>query len=451
MQLHDYQVGAVNFFLKKPANYQMLDLGLGKTAIALKAIELTGYPAFVFAPMLVAQNTWPEEIKLWTPNLSYTLLHGKHKNTRLKLDRRIYLLNYDGIKWFYHACCNGKFKLRKFFIVIDESSMIKNPSTKRFKLMRKMMPMFSKYVLNLSATPNPNALYELWPQYYMLDSGRRLGKHYGHFMNKYFISTGPPQYKHWLKKGADKAMYQEIHDITYRLRAKDHQKLPPVTYNPIKLRFDKAQQAHYDKLEKQFLLELDGNLIPIDSDAAVIGKCHQYVQGAVYTDPKKYEYRVMHDIKLQALKELIDTSAGQPMLCAIWYKFEYDMICNFLKYKVPIIAGNTTPEQSSYYIQKWNKRQLPLLLAQPQSIKFGLNLQHGGSILLWYTLTWSLESYLQLVGRLVRQGQKNPVFIHHLVIQNTIDEVFMRVLSRKDATQQDMLDAMKEYMVYKHR
>ncbi len=449
MQLHDYQIRAVDFALQQKCSYMMVDRGLGKTAIALKAIEFSGLPALVFAPMRVCYNTWPEEIKLWTPSLTYTILHGKNKNDNLRLDRRIYLLNYEGIKWFYHACCNKKFRLRKFFTVFDESSMLKNPSTRRFKWLKKMTSIFGQR-MDLSATPRPNGLHELWPQYYMLDDGRRLGKYFGHFANTYFIYSGPPQFKYWPKKGAEKAMYSKVHDVTFRLKDSDYLKMPPITYNEVRISFTPKQQKEYERIEKQYLLEIGGQLVPIDSDAGSISKAHQFVQGAVYKDAKKGTYEVKHKLKINALKEIIDTSAGQPILCAIWYKFEYDMICDALDYKIPTIAGRTSAKESNLYIKRWNKGELPLLLVQPQSVQFGLNLQAGGHILLWYTLTWSLESYMQLVGRLYRQGQKRGVIVHHLAIQNTIDKVFLRVLKNKDSSQDDMLEAMKTYMHRKY-
>jgi hypothetical protein len=245
-------------------------------------------------------------------------------------------------------------------------------------------------------------------------------------------------------------MYSKIEDVTFRLKDSDYLKMPPVTYNEIKIHFDRKLQKEYDRIEKQYLLEVDGHLIPLDSDASSVSKAHQFVQGAVYKDPRKGTYETKHLLKINALKELIDTSAGQPIMCAIWYKFEYDMICKALDYDVPTIAGKTSAKESNLYINRWNKGQIPLLLVQPQSVQFGLNLQAGGNILLWYSLTWSLESYMQLIGRLARQGQNKAVIVHHLIIQNTIDKLFMQVLTRKGATQEDMLKAMQGYMRSKY-
>lgn len=451
MKLHNYQIKGVEFALKSKLVYNMVDLGLGKTAIALTVGSMLKYPMFVFAPLNVAYSTWPDEIKKWTPNLTYTLLHGKHKNTRLKLDRHIYLLNYDGIKWFYRACCAGKFRLRKFFVVFDESSMVKDSTTDRFKRLKDMTAMFSPYRMNLSATPAPNGLYELWPQYYLLDQGKRLGRVHGHFMNEHFIVEGPPTYKKFPKKGTADKMYKKVHDITYRLKGSDYLQLPPVTYNSIPVRLSPAEQKQYDSIEKEYLLELEGVVIPIDSDGSALAKTHQFVQGAVYTDASQMKYKIVQDHKLQRLKELVATAAGNPIMCAIWFKFEYEIICKALRYTVPVIAGGTTPRENALTISRWNAGKLPLLLVQPQSVKYGLNLQAGGHTLLWYTLTWSLETYKQLIGRLVRQGQTHSMIIHHLVMMGTIDELFIRVLRTKNATQNQMLEAMKKYMFGKFR
>lgn len=452
MKLHKYQIRGVDFGLKTKSVYQMVDMGLGKTAMCLTLGSMLPYPMFVFAPLNVCYGVWPEEIKKWTPNMSYTILHGKYKDSNLRLDRKVYLLNYDGIKWFFRACCNRKFKLRKFFVVFDESSNFKDPSTKRFGYLQKMMPMYSKYIVNLSGTPSPNGLHNLWSQYYMLDGGKRLGGVYGHFKTKLFIEEGPPKFKVFPKRGTKNYIYSRVQDITFRLKKEDHLELPPVVYNSIPLQLTYKQQKEYDKIEKRGIFESyeHGITMDLENQGSEMAKAHQYTQGAVYTYESHREFVQVHDHKAQALKQVLDQLGGNPLLCAIWHRFDHVLISKVLGYDPPLISGGTPPELTQRYLKQWNQGQLPLLLVHPVSTKFGLNLQAGGHNLMWYSMTWSLDAYQQLNSRLIRQGQQNRVIIHHLVMQNTMDEVIFRALGAKGASQDDLLEAMKAYMRLKY-
>lgn len=450
MELYEFQRRAINFALKKKSTYMMIDMGLGKTAIALKTIEKSDYPALVFAPLRVCYVTWPDEIKKWTPNLKYTILHGPDKNIRLRLKRDIYIINYEGLKWFYTQAAKGKFKLRKFFMVFDESSMLKSPSTFRFKtLAHKMYPIFSPYRMCLSGTPAPNGLHELWSQYYMLDKGRRLGIYYTRYRDRFFDYI-LDAHKTVIKHGMQKEIYKIISDITFRLDSKDYKDLPKTVFNIIMVKPDATVKKLYDKLEKDFFLDFSSATISVDSSVGMSSKLQQMVQGAIYQDVDyshkgSKPYQVIHDHKVEALKELINTSGGRSILCPINFRFEYDLICKGLKQTVPIIYGKTSAAESIKLVRRWNKGEIPLLLCHPRSIGHGMNLQTGGHIICWFGLTWSLESYLQLNARLARTGQQNTVVIHHLIMQDTIDEVIASVLAKKDSTQQELLDAIKNY------
>lgn len=440
-ELHDYQKRAIDFAVTKKASFMMLDVGLGKTAIALKAIQHVDIPALVIAPLRVATITWPDEIRKWTPELTYTVMYGPTKDAKLRYKRDIYLLSYSSIAWFFDAVLDGRFRLPQFFFILDESSMIKNPSTKRFKMIRRMIKALSPYRMNLSATPNPNGWHELWPQYYMLDGGARLGKSYNSFRDQFFEYTGPPAYRTMPKKGAQEDITDLIADLTYRLDGRDYLELPAIIYNEVKLKLPQGLHKLYNTLERDLYLKFEKGEVTAFNAASVVMKMRQFLQGALYTTGGNYQ--LLHNIKVKALKELIEIHSGQPILCAIQFKFEYDMLTKEFG-PLPIVAGKTDTRESIYHIRKWNAGQLPILLCHPQSISHGMNLQSGGNIILWYGLTWSYEQYAQLNGRLHRQGQKNAVVVNHLIFQDTIDQVILSALTDKSASQQLLLDTLRE-------
>lgn len=441
MNLYEYQKRAIKFALYHRATFQMLDVGLGKTVIALKTIQSVGIPALIFAPLRVATIVWPEEIKKWTPELTYTVLHGPSKDKKFQYDRDIYLVSYSSIAWYFDKLMYTCKDIRKFFLVLDESSMVKNRSTKRFKLMQKIAQVVSPYKMNLSATPSPNGLHELWSQFYILDGGERLGRSYNKYVDKYFDYMGPPVYSTTIKPFHDRLIYEKIEDISFRLSAKDYLELPEMIYNKVNLKMPPKLKTMYKKLEQDFFLKLNNEEITAFTAATKSLKLRQLLQGATYTvNP---EYKVIHELKVKALMEMMEMHSGSPILCTIQFRFELDMIQKALG-KVPIIAGGTSAKESATLVRKWNEGKLPLLLCHPASISHGMNLQAGGNIIIWYGLTWSLEQYHQLNGRLHRQGQKRAVVVNHLVFENTIDDVLLRVLSDKNATQQKLLDAIKD-------
>lgn len=441
MKLHNYQKQAIKFALEKKQSYMAIDLGLGKTAIALNVIQRIEHPTIVIAPLRVVYSVWPEEIKKWTPNLSYAILHGPHKDIEYEYKKRIYLLNYDGIKWFYNKLVRPGKPFRKCNLVLDESTFVKSPSTKRFKMLKKLQPFFSEYRMALSATPAPNGYHDLWSQYYLLDQGKSLSNVYYKYRQKFFFYTGPPLYKTTLLRGATKEIQSRIKPITFRLDSKDYMKMPEYIHNEIKLELSTKLITQYKKLEKDFVLDIQGAEITAFNSAALSMKLRQFIQGGVYTEEGLTQH--IHDIKLKALQELIDSSNYQPILCPIQFKFELRRLQKCFG-NVPVIAGQTNARQSMEYIKEWNKGNIPLLLCHPASISHGLNLQASGHIICWYGLTWSLEQYKQLIGRIYRQGQKKAVIVHHLIMKNTIDETVLKVLKQKDTVQADLLKALKE-------
>ena len=447
-KLHKYQEDGIQFIFDVKTAFLALDMGLGKTAIVLKFLKQAKQKALIISPLGALINTWPDEIARWTPELTYDILHGPtKKDILLKSTADILLLNYHGIKWFFHSMRLKEVKWSPRTLVLDESSMVKSPTTQRFKILRVMRPLWSDYRICLSATPAPNSLCDLWTQYFLLDRGKRLTDVFYRFRNKYFNYIGPPLYKSTPRKGALEAISKKIKPITYRLAAKDYLKMPEYINNEIKLTLPKKVREKYKQLEDNFFLEFADAEATAFNAAALSMKLRQFLQGAVYLDvavpTTNRAHQVLHSLKTEALKEVLETSGGQPILCPIQFKFERQMINKALKQEVPCIAGGTKVNTAKYYIRAWNNGEIPLLLCHPASIGHGTNLQMGGHIVLWYGLPWNLDQYLQLNGRVYRQGQKNAVIINHFIIKDTIDERVIKVLKTKGATQKMLLETLK--------
>jgi SNF2 family DNA or RNA helicase len=448
MELFNYQKESIDFALRKRRTYMMIDLGLGKTAIALKAIEYTRKPALVFAPVKVALNTWVSEIKKWTPNLSYVVFHGPKKDKLLSKEVDIYILPYSSLKWFYHECCDHKFKLRKFFTVYDESTFIKSWTTDRWKkYVKRMLPINGIYRMCLSATPVPNGLIDLWTQYFVLDEGRSLGAFPTKYRDRFFIYTGAPRYQTFIKEGAEKEIHTLIRPITKRLDRNDYLMLPHIRYNEVVINTPTEIIKSYARLRRDSTLELPLGLTATAlNEAGKSNKLRQLAQGALYTDGL-HEAVVLHRLKAEALKEMVDGLNGQPVLVPVQFKFDYNAICKVFRQQLPVIRGGTSERKAMDYINKWNRKEIPVLLCHPQSLGHGVNLQHGGHNIIWYALPWSLDHFKQLNGRLDRTGQKHGVIVNVLMLDLPIERKVFRVLRSKNATQQQLLNAIRREVV----
>jgi len=448
---HEYQEKAIQFHLDNPSSYDALDMGLGKSLIAIEWMKRNGSRAtLVLAPLRTIYSSWPDELEKWAPALSWVRLHGPEKVQALSANADIYLMNFEGIPWLLDQLIQlhkttGSVPFDS--IVIDEGSMVKSHSTKRFKTLKKMLVLFPKWKLILSGTPAPNSLMDLWSQYYLLDEGERLGKFVTHFRCDHFHQVDRMGFVWNIRKGAKEIIYKAVEDITYRLDAEDYLDLPK-RIDVVKLiRLSKKVLALYKKLETEFFLELDNVEIEAFNKAALSSKLRQFVQGAVYTEPAgtisgPRLYEVFHTEKLKALEDIVETANGQGILCAIQFRFELDLIKN--KYpNAPIIAGGVKAEEAGRLIRLWNEGEIPLLICHPASLSHGVNLQMGGHIIVWYALTWSLEQFLQFNARLHRQGQINQVIIHFLVCEGTIDERVLKALQSKFKGQKEFLDYLK--------
>lgn len=453
LKAHAYQEKGIDFWLANPRTYFAVDMGLGKTYMVLKALTKIKRPALIVAPLRTIYTTWPDEIKKWNLPLTSVIVHGKDKELALNAKVDVYLTNFESIPFVYDTVA-AMFKRheRPHFrtLVIDEGSKVKSHKTKRFDYLKALCAIFPGYRAILSGTPAPNSLLDLWSQYYLLDDGEALGRRYSAFKYTHYEADPYNPYASDIKEGAEEQIYKAITPLTFRLDAKDHLKLPEQTFNYIPVTLSKKLMKHYHTLKRDFIVQInDVNHITLNA-ASLSMKLRQFLQGFMYYEtedllpsglPKRAANEV-HTAKVQALKSLVE-ELNKPLLCAIQFHHELKMIRKVFP-DVPCIASGTSMADSTLYVKQWNKGQIPLLLCHPASLSHGMNLQDGGSNILWYCNTWSLEQYQQLNKRLHRQGQTKKVFIHHLIVAKTIDDRVTKVLAAKDMTQQRLLDYLKE-------
>lgn len=454
MKLRPYQERAIDFWLEKKRVYFAIDMGLGKTAIVLHTINQLNLPTLIVAPLKVAYNTWPDEITDWglEYDLSIDVLHGPNKLQKFKRHAQIQVINYEGLPWLYKQLYDmfqaGKPMPYKV-LVLDESTLAKDPETNRFGYLSAMRDMF-EYIANLSGTPSPNSLLDLWAQYYILDRGEILGNDFRIYRNRFFKQDTYRKYQWDIRFGAENVIHKSVAPITFQLTASDHIHLPKRIYNTINVELHPAERKKYESFKKDFVLMLDGAQVESLNQASLSSKLRQFVQGFVYEnclDGRRNVHHI-HDHKITALKHLIDTHGGKSILCFTQFQAEVDRLLKEFP-GTPVIAGKTKQSDSNRYIKEWNEGKIPLLIAHPKSVSRGLNLQKGGHIAVWYALSWSLDDYLQANKRLHRPGQKETVVIHHIVIPGTIDDTVVQALQTKGMTQQRLLEFLrKETMKY---
>lgn len=436
--MHDYQRAAAQWVVDNTCGMLMLDMGLGKTVSTLTALqtlvdhfEVTR--VLVIAPKRVALSTWPAEIEAWDHiRLSYSLLMGS-KAARGKAYRSpapVHITNIDNLVWLIeHAGKHWPYDM----VVIDESSMFKSHNTRRFRALRRALPQIDRTVL-LTGTPAPNSLLNLWPQIYLLDSGERLFRTFTGFRDHYFTSDYMG-YTWTPKAGAEEDIYHRIGDVCLRMDAADYLDTPERVDITTPCPLPAAARSVYDAMEADELLPMsEGEPITAANAAVLVGKLQQIAGGAVYREGRDWED--VHQTKLDALEDLIEASGGQPLLVA--YNYQHDLAR--LQARFPQARVLDTDPQT---VEDWNAREIPLLLAHPKSAGHGLNLQHGGNTLVWFSLTYSLELYQQFNARLHRQGQKEVTRVYHLVAPDTIDEEVMAALQRKSAGQDALLGALR--------
>ncbi|MFD2305148.1 SNF2-related protein [Enterococcus termitis] len=441
--LHKYQGYSKDWILDHPYCALLLDMGLGKTLSSLTAIVelLTAFEiienVLVIAPLSVAEKTWTDEIEKWDhlQHLTTSKILGSEKQRKAALSKKadVYLVNRENVVWLVeHFGRRWPFKT----VIIDELSSFKSSRSKRFKALRKVRPLMNQ-VIGLTGTPSPNSLMDLWAQIYLLDQGERLGKTITEYRNRYFVpaqKNGHIVYSWQLVPGAEEQIYSKISDICISMKAKDYLKLPPRTDNIVEIQLSEESKQKYKELERHYVLELAEADVVASNAATLSNKLLQLANGCIYDENE--DAREIHQEKLEALERIIEDSQGQPVL--VFYQYKHDLARILKRFKqakvLDVKAGD---------IQKWNEGKIPILLAHPQSAGHGLNLQRGGHIVVWFGLTWSLEYYQQANARLDRQGQKQPVIVHHLVAKGTIDEQVMEALKNKEAGQESLMSAVK--------
>lgn len=399
------------------------------------------HKVLVIAPLRVAKNTWSAEINKWDhlKDLKYSIVVGTptERKNALKANADIYIINRENIPWLTEYM-GAAFDFD--MVVIDELSSFKNYQSKRFKALMKVRPKI-KRIVGLTGTPTSNGLMDLFAEFKLLDMGERLGRFIGQYRHTYFTPdkrNGQVIFSYKPLPGAEDAIYRKISDITISMKAADHLKMPELVTSDYEVEFSEKEQRKYKELKDNMVLQLSEDEITAANAASLSNKLCQMANGAVYDDEKNVIQ--IHDRKLDALEDIIESMNGRPVLVAYWFKHDYDRIVERLKMlNVPFAKLDT--EQS---ITSWNNGEIPVALIHPASAGHGLNLQSGGSTLVWFGLTWSLELYQQTNARLYRQGQcSDTVVIQHIVAKNTIDEQIMKALKKKDNTQSALIDAVK--------
>lgn len=438
---HEYQQYTVNYLLDKPVTAIFLDCGLGKTVITLSAIFDLTLDSFrirkvlIIAPLRVARDTWPAEIAKWDHlcGLNYAVAIGNETERRAAFlhKAQVYLINRENVQWLIEE---SGLSFDFDMVVVDELSSFKSHQAKRFKSLMKVRPKV-KRIVGLTGTPSANGLMDLWAEFRLLDLGQRLGRFIGKYRDTYFVPDKRNQqmvFSYKPKPSAEEAIYRQISDITISMKSTDYLKLPELVMNEISVRLSEAEWQHYQTLKDEMVLSLNGKEIDATNAASLSGKLLQMANGAVYDEHGAV--LPIHNRKLDALEDIVEAANEKQVLIAYWFKHD-------LKRILERFPGEQLDSEDS--IRRWNAGKIPVALIHPASAGHGLNLQTGGSALVWFSLTWSLELYQQTIARLWRQGQKETVVVHHLVTKGTIDENVMAALAKKDTGQAALLSAVK--------
>ncbi|MCH3955209.1 MAG: DEAD/DEAH box helicase [Eubacterium sp.] len=447
---HDYQKYAADFIVENPIAAILLDMGMGKSVITLTAVYELMYEFFevqrvlVIAPLRVAKNTWPAEIEKWDhlKGLTYSVAVGTpaERIAALNDGADVTIINRENISWLIEE---SGVPWSWDMVVIDELSSFKNHKAKRFRSLMKARPKV-KRIVGLTGTPSSNGLMDLFAEFKVLDMGKRLGRFIGQYRDAYFTPdrmNGPIVYSYALLPGAEDEIYRKISDITISMKCTDHLQMPEKIITQAEAVMSDAGTARYEKMKKELVLQLDEEEITAANAASLSGKLCQMANGAVYSDDGKITR--IHDRKLDVLEDIIEAANGKPLLVAYWFRHDFERITERLAdRKIPFEKLDSDDS-----IRRWNRKEIPVGLIHPASAGHGLNLQDGGSTIVWFGLTWSLELYQQTNARLWRQGQQSDtVVIQHIVTKGTIDGQILRALSDKNDTQSALIDAVKAVM-----
>lgn len=443
---HDYQKYSIDFIENNPISALLLSCGLGKTSITLTAINDLMFDSFdvskvlVICPIRVA-NTWVQECKKWEHlnDLKISVAVGSEmerlKALRAKAD--IYVINRENVQWLIES---SGMPFNYQMVVIDEMSSFKNGKSKRCKALLQVRSKIDR-IVGLTATPTSNGLMDLWSQYRILDGGKRLGRFITEYRNRYFMPdkrNGVIIYSYKLLPFAEEAIYEKISDITISMKAKDHLKMPELISSEYKVYMNDVEKAQYELLKHDLVVNLDEDDITAINAAVLSNKLCQMANGAIYTDKKIIQN--IHDRKLDALEDIVEQMNGKNFLLVYWFKHDLERIIKRLN----DIGASYSKIDTTESIEEWNKGKIQVGLIHPASAGHGINLQQGGSTIVFFSLTWSLELYEQVIGRIYRQGQiSDTVVVQHIITDGTIDEDILRALKDKDETQASLIKAVK--------
>ena len=440
-EAHDYQKYVTDFILTHPIAAVFLEMGLGKSVITLTALfdlildQFLIRKVLVIAPLRVARDTWPLEIRKWDhlSGLTYSVVVGNESERRTALMRTadIYIINRENVDWLI---TKSGIPFDFDMVVIDELSSFKSHQAKRFKSLLKARPSV-KRIVGLTGTPSSNGLMDLWAEFRLLDLGQRLGRYISHYRAAYFMPdkrNAEVIFNYKPLPGAEDAIYQKISDVTISMKSCDYLKLPECVTNEVPVVMNDKEIAVYDRFREDMVTKIKDKEIDAANAAVLSGKLLQMANGAVY-DEEKVSCHI-HDRKLDALEDLIEGANGKPVLIAYWYQHDAERI----RARFPVREIKTSQD-----IEDWNAGKISVAIIHPASAGHGLNLQAGGSTLIWFGLTWSLELYQQTNARLHRQGQKDTVIIYHIIAKGTIDEDVMKALRKKEKTQDALINAVR--------
>ena len=445
VDLEPYQHRAVTYTNTHPFCALWVDCGLGKTAVTLTSIadQLQTFQAskiLVIAPKKVAVDTWPDEIKKWSELFNFpvkaSLMVGtpKQRMTAATCDADVYIINVENLAWLVDQFFKN---WRWDWVVLDEASLFKDHSTKRFKKLKSVLGQIDR-VVELTGTPASNGLLNIWSQIFLLDRGERLGRTITEYRRRYFNEVRKGDWTDYqIKEGAEQEIYDKLSDIVFRLDGDDYLKMEPLKRVFHTLKLDTKARKFYDQLASDLIIEMENEqVITAVNKAVLTNKLLQCANGAVYVDEtNSTQWEHIHDEKLDHLEHII-TETGSPVLVA--YNFKSDLVR--LRERFPDAIDIKEPGA----VERWNRGEIDLLLAHPASAGHGLNLQHGGHVMVWFGLNWSLELYQQFNARLRRKGQTKPVICHHLVVENSVDQNVLDALDGKEITQTALLNALKE-------
>ena len=439
---HEYQRYAVEYIKSHPVAAVLLSMGLGKTSISLTAINDLLFDSFemhkvlIIAPLRVASVTWSAEIEKWEhlKILKYSVAVGTEAErlTALNAQADIYIINRENVQWLIEK---SGVPFDFDMLVVDELSSFKNHQSKRFKALMKVRPKVKRAV-GLTGTPSSNGLMDLFAEFKLLDMGARLGRFIGQYRNAYFSPdkrNGQIIYSYKPLPNAEQQIYEKISDITISMKSTDHLKMPELISTQYEVELSEEEKKKYEELKKDLILQLPDGEITAANAASLTGKLSQMANGAVYSDDESI--LEIHQRKLDALEDIIESANGKPVLVAFWFRHDLERI----KKRFAVREIKTSRD-----IADWNNGSIPVAVIHPASAGHGLNLQSGGSALVWFGITWSLELYQQTNARLWRQGQTaETVVITHIIAKGTIDERIVKALKMKDTSQSALIDAVK--------